>query len=240
MSAVKHFAEGSAEPQVQPGKIYLYSMRFCPYAHRAHLALNAKNVSYEPIFINLASKPKWYLDKFPAGRVPALWYNNELLYESLLLADFIDEEFPGTSLYPSEPVKKLKDRMLIEKFGPVAGVFYKVAMGEFNNENFLSLINSSVEFEKELESRGTKYFGGEKPLMVDYMIWPWFERFGSLPVLHGSEAKLPTDKIPKLIEWITLMKDQEAVKKHFAPPEVHSEHFKLRKQNDPAAFDLAV
>ncbi|XP_065219601.1 pyrimidodiazepine synthase-like [Planococcus citri] len=237
---VKHFAEGSTEPPLQPGNIYLYSMRFCPYAHRAHLALNAKNVSYEPIYINLSSKPKWYLDKFPAGRVPALWYKNELLYESLLLADFINEEFPGNALYPSEPVKKLKDRMLIEKFSSVPSAFYKVAMVEFNTENFTSLINHLVEIEKELVSRGTKYFGGDKPLMVDYMIWPWFERLDVLSYLYGSEAKIPTEKIPNLVNWTSLMKKDEAVKKHFAPAEVHGKHFKLRKENNPGAFNLAV
>lgn len=36
------------------------------------------------------------------------------------------------------------------------------------------------------------------------------------------------------------MKNDEAVKKHFVPAEVHGEHFKLRKQNDPRAFALAV
>lgn len=39
-------------------------------------------------------------------------------------------------------------------------------------------------------------------------------------------------------EWISLMKSNEAVKKHFASAEQHAQHFVLRKKNDPDAFDF--
>lgn len=35
--------------------------------------------------------------------------------------------------------------------------------------------------------------------MVDYMIWPWFERLDALSILYGSEAKIPPEKYPKLV-----------------------------------------
>lgn len=42
--------------------------------------------------------------------------------------------------------------------------------------------------------------------MIDYMIWPWFERLDLLAVLYGSEAKIPTEKIPNLVRFAHLYK----------------------------------
>lgn len=39
----------------------------------------------------------------------------------------------------------------------------------------------------------------ERPIMVDYMIWPWFERMLSLRVLHGIAAKFPEKRYRKLV-----------------------------------------
>lgn len=47
--------------------------------------------------------------------------------------------------------------------------------------------------------------GCNKPHMVDYMIWPWFERMEALPVLYGSEAQIPVDRFPNLVLFIYLL-----------------------------------
>lgn len=39
----------------------------------------------------------------------------------------------------------------------------------------------------------------ERPMMVDYMIWPWFERMLSLPVMYGVAAQFPEKRYPKLV-----------------------------------------
>ncbi|KAK7574230.1 hypothetical protein V9T40_011421 [Parthenolecanium corni] len=238
---VKHLAEGSTKPNFIDGAIYLFSMRFCPYAHRAHLILDAKNVKYEPIYINLSAKPKWYLELFPAGKVPAVLYKGELLSESLLLADFLNDEFAENPLHSTEPIKKFKDRLIIENFGKVTTAYYKLAMVEYNSENFEELLVSLDYLEKELVSRGTKYFGGnDKPLMVDYLIWPWFERFPAISIVYGNIAKIPEDRFPTLTKWNHSMENDPHVKKHFLTGAQYAKHFQLRKSNDPGAFDNVI
>ena len=50
-------------------------------------------------------------------------------------------------------------------------------------------------FEKEIHRRGTPYFGGKRAGMLDYVIWPWFER---MPIfLRGRE--LPNDRFPGMV-----------------------------------------
>lgn len=43
-------------------------MRFCPYAERSVLVLNAKNLQYDVVFINLDNKPEWIFQYSPKGK----------------------------------------------------------------------------------------------------------------------------------------------------------------------------
>lgn len=47
-------------------------MRFCPYAERSVLVLNAKNLQYDVVFINLDNKPEWIFQYSPKGKY-ILW-----------------------------------------------------------------------------------------------------------------------------------------------------------------------
>lgn len=40
---------------------------------------------------------------------------------------------------------------------------------------------------------------GDKPGMLDYMIWPWFERMEMLPVLSQGVIGIDLNKYPKLV-----------------------------------------
>nr|ACZ02430.1 glutathione S-transferase omega class [Drosophila melanogaster] len=63
MSNGRHLAKGSPMPDVpEDGILRLYSMRFCPFAQRVHLVLDAKQIPYHSIYINLTDKPEWLLE----------------------------------------------------------------------------------------------------------------------------------------------------------------------------------
>ena len=54
-------------------------------------------------------------------------------------------------------------------------------------------------FERELEERGTDYFGfPDRPGMLDYNIWPWFERFPFFNQAVGIDTK----PFPKLVSTL--------------------------------------
>ena len=60
--------------------------------------------------------------------------------------------------------------------------------------------NGIKYFEDELKSRGTTFFGGqEHPKMLDYMIWPWFERAEILPLIDKRLELLPKSDFPLLV-----------------------------------------
>lgn len=67
------------------------------------------------------------------GKVPCLELDNgEVLYESLVVADYLDEKYPEPRLYPLDPLAKAKDKLLIEKFNTsIIQTMYKVSFSEF-------------------------------------------------------------------------------------------------------------
>lgn len=181
-------------------------MRFCPFAHRVHLVLNAKNIPYHVAYINLSEKPEWYPKVNPSGKVPALQLANEehepFLVESMVIAEYLDEKYPQIKLYPADPLEKAQTKIWIERFGTIAAAFYRLTYEKNTDAVSDELLNTFYaelgKYEDELKRRGTKYFAGAKPGIFDYAIWPWFERFGILSSIVGEKYNLD-DKLPKLV-----------------------------------------
>ncbi|XP_033276968.1 glutathione S-transferase omega-1 isoform X2 [Orcinus orca] len=114
-------AGGSAPPgQVPEGLIRVYSMRFCPFAKRTLLVLKAKGIGHEVININLKNKPEWFFKKNPFGLVPVLENSQgQVIYESAITCEYLDEAYPGKKLLPDDPYEKACQKMVFELFSKV-------------------------------------------------------------------------------------------------------------------------
>lgn len=182
-------------------------MRFCPFAHRVHLVLNAKNIPYHVIYINLSDKPEWYAEVNPNGKVPAVQLVHEpyspFLVESMIICEYLDEKFPDVHLYPRDPLDKAQTKIWIERFGPIAGSFYRLVYeknAEDVNDKLLNDLYVGLKpFEEELTKRGTEFFGGQNPNILDYAIWPWFERLGILSTIVGEKFQFDHNNFPSLV-----------------------------------------
>lgn len=219
-------------------------MRFCPYAQRAHLALNAKNIPHDVVYINLKSKPEWYVEKIASGKVPALTVDGVDLYESLVIADFLDEKYPDRPLYiRGNPVRKALDRLLIERFSRVVSLLYRLYAGSSPTMD-VTLLDSIFDemdfFEKELAKRGTPFFFGEQPGMADYMIWPWCERLEMVRILGGDQFKVPKERFQRMFEWSKGMLEDNAVKATYCSPEQHAKFLQSFKAGTPDYDNILV
>jgi len=91
-----------------------------------------------------------------------------------------------------------------------------------------ALNKSLVAYEEELHDT---FFGGSKPGMVDYMIWPWIENVSRLSeagfVLNGD------GKLPKLAAWVKAMEADKAVQKTKAPEEIVTKFMQSMKEGKP-------
>jgi len=99
-------------------KITLYTSRYCPWAHRVHIALAELGLEFEEVAIDLAvPREKWYLEKVnPRGLVPALKYDNEVLTESGIITQFLCDAYPSHLLPAPTTPKAALERARIAFF----------------------------------------------------------------------------------------------------------------------------
>ncbi|KAF6736969.1 Glutathione S-transferase omega-1 [Oryzias melastigma] len=226
MSTEKSFAKGSAAPGPVPkDQIRLYSMRFCPFAQRTRLVLHAKGIKFETININLKEKPDWFLQKNPLGLVPVLETPaGEIIYESSITCEYLDEVYPEKKLLPSSPFAKAQQRMMLEHFSKIVPFFYRIPSAKRNGEDVSGMEAEMKEklgkLNEELVQKKTKFFGGDSITMIDYMMWPHFER----TEVYGVQNCL--DHTPELKKWMERMLEDPAVKATMFSIEAHGAFYK--------------
>lgn len=238
--STKHLAAGSIVPPIVPGKVRLYSMRFCPYAHRIHLVLDAKSVPHDIVYVNLTHKPEWLLEKNPFGKVPCIELENgETLYESLIIAEYLDDAYPENKLFPNDHLARAKDKLLINGFNTIINIMYKLNANSTPTDRdvFEEALKELEYFERELTLRGTPFFNGNSPGMVDLMIWPWWERSEVIRVLRGNQFSIPRDRFKTLLEWRSAMKENPVVRSSYLDTNVHAKYVASRRAGKPE-YDL--
>ncbi|XP_055280683.1 glutathione S-transferase omega-1-like isoform X2 [Moschus berezovskii] len=133
---VRSLGKGSDPPGPVPeGLIRVYSMRFCPFAKRTLLVLRAKGIRHEVININLKNKPEWFFKKNPSGLVPVLETSlGQLICESAITCEYLDEAYPGKKLLPGDPYEKACQKMVFESFSKVPSLMVGF-LGKQNKED---------------------------------------------------------------------------------------------------------
>ncbi|NWU74598.1 GSTO1 transferase, partial [Onychorhynchus coronatus] len=231
---------GSAAPGPVPGGLLrLYSMRFCPYAQRTRLVLRAKGISHEIININLKNKPDWFFEKNPSGLVPVLETSKgQLIWESPITCEYLDEAFPEKKLMPSDPYERARQKMVLEDFSKVTPLLFKHVVAVKDGQDTTALKAEITEkfgkFEEILSKCNTVFFGGNSISMLDYMIWPWFER------LEAFQLKDTLNHAPKLQRWMEAMKEDPAVKATMTDPQTFRNYLQLYLVNSPEACDYGL
>nr|ADC35418.1 glutathione S-transferase [Pinctada fucata] len=232
--SVKHLPKGSPFPPLTPGMMRMYNMQFCPFAQRTKLVLEYKEIPHEVVNVNLKYKPDWFRARNPLGLVPTLELGDIVVNESNVCNEFLDELYPNRKLIPSDIVRRARDRMLIETFGQVTGLFYEIpkSVAEGTQERPVKKWRRHMKrYENELQQRG-EYFGGGSPCMVDFALWPWFERLGVITVI-APETDVTSEEYPHLSTWIARMMELPAVKKTYINPRGHINFFKTLREGNP-------
>lgn len=166
---------------------------------------------------------------------------NEILIESLQIANFLDRTHPNPPLYSQNPEVARQEKDLILRVELLIHLWNRCVfqMEELNvNQWITKFVPHLIALEKELIKRGTKYFGGAKPgmvkssliikifngdplnsLQIDYVLWPWAERSECVNMSLKTTMPINVFNFPKLWHWKLDMLDDEAVKEAFVGPE---------------------
>ncbi|GBP65909.1 Pyrimidodiazepine synthase [Eumeta japonica] len=226
----KHLKKGDPLPPFA-GKLRVYNMRYCPYAQRTVLALNAKRVDYEVVNVNLVDKPEWLTTKSAFGKVPALEIADGVtIYESLVTVNYIDDVYPQRPLRTRDPLRRAYDQILIEAIGPVQNMVQKLGGApDAIDEPALDAYFKTLDLiQNELNKRRTAFLGGAEPGYGDYMIWPWLERI--LLYKHLNEkVEFNKPKYKQLAEYVQKMTEDPVVSQYAVSAEIFAklmENFK--------------
>ncbi|KAI7805428.1 glutathione S-transferase omega-1-like [Triplophysa rosa] len=225
-----HGKDSPAPGPVAKDLVRLYSMRFCPFAQRARLVLHAKGIKHEIVNINTKEKPAWFLEKNPNGTVPVLeTASGQVIYESPITCEYLEEVFPQKKLCPADPFERAQHKMLLENYSKVIPYFYKLSMtkGEDLSVPEKEFKEKLSQLNDTLSKKKTKYFGGDSLTMIDYLIWPWFERIEMMGLKHCL------DHTPELKLWIERMYENPSVKATMFSNDVHKVFFDSYMEGKP-------
>ena len=73
------------------------------------IVLRTKEVDFDVTYINLREKPDWFLKISPHGKVPVLKVEDQSLFESNAIAEYLDETV-APQLHPADPIKRARNR----------------------------------------------------------------------------------------------------------------------------------
>lgn len=192
----------------------LISFDLCPYVQRAAIVLKEKGVAFERIDIDLENKPDWFLAISPRGKVPLLKVDEEVLFESAPIVEFLDET-EGERLHPEDPVERARHRAWME--------FGSAALADIWT---IETANDHAAFEKAVAALKEKlarvegelgdgpYFAGERFSLVDAVFAPAFRYFDVLDRIVDLGI---FDGLPKVQAWRETLADRPSVRTAVVP-----------------------
>lgn len=192
--------------------LHLISHHLCPYVQRAVIVLDEKNIPHRRTYIDLANKPAWFAALSPLGRVPVLQAGEAVVFESQVIAEYLDEITPG-SLHPPPPLEKARHRSWIE-FGSetlnAIGALYNAKTAGSFEEKRLALHDKFARMDAELEG---PFFAGEAFHLIDGV---WGTIFRYLDVFDQIDEFGLTRDLPKTGTWREAVSSRPSVA-HAAP-----------------------
>ncbi|MFY0309936.1 glutathione S-transferase family protein [Leisingera sp. D0M16] len=193
--------------------LHLISHHLCPYVQRAVIVLSEKGIPHRRTYVDLADKPDWFRALSPLGRVPVLETGGRVLFESQVIAEYLDESTPG-SLHPANPLERARHRAWIE-FGSetlaVIGTLYNAP-----DEAAFAAAADTLRLRLnriEPEVAGP-FFGGDSFHMVDGVWGTIFRYFDTFDAIGDFGLMPDTGPITK---WRAAVAARPSVRQ--APPE---------------------
>lgn len=83
------------------------------YSQRVRLVLAEKGVAVEIVDVDPAHLPEDLVDLNPYNSLPTLVDRDLVLYESMVIMEYLDERFPHPPLLPVYPVARAQSRLLV-------------------------------------------------------------------------------------------------------------------------------
>ncbi len=142
--------------------------------------MRVKAVEFEVTYIDLRNKPDWFLDISPHGKVPVLQVDDQPLFESNAIAEYLDEVV-SPRLHPEDPLERARHRAwtdFVPTFAAGLSVYYSKTAEDVEarmptaHQRLAKITHALQE-----DARPGPYFGGDELCLVDAAYAPFLQRF---------------------------------------------------------------
>lgn len=196
------------------------------------IVLRAKDVEFDVTYINLREKPNWFLKISPHGKVPVLLVDDEPLFESNAIAEYLEETIEP-HLHPSDSIKRARNRAWTDfvptfagQLGNISYAKSKEALDEVLKDPPKGLQRLEDAIENERDEEGP-FFNGNALSLVDASYAPFLQRFTLVEKILQTGI---FSAYPNLQAWTDALVANECVQNSVAPEfyEVFAEGLKRR------------
>ncbi|KAI9847564.1 MAG: hypothetical protein M1837_002138 [Sclerophora amabilis] len=233
-------------------KMTLYTNHACPWAHRAHVALEELGIPFEEVIIDLdVPREEWYLKINPRGLVPALQLpTGEIIIESGIVAQYLADASPShllpASNSPGAALFRAKVNIFVSTFFDKALPVMMAALGvtdpkeaEAKAQDFVAVLEKEIE---PLLQDAAPFFGGsEKLTLAEVQAASFILRLYSWPKYGVISSSLPTalDRLPNFSRWAKAIHASKSATKIY-DEEKSSEKIKAKVEKMRAAAAAAA
>jgi glutathione S-transferase len=109
--------------------IRLYDYPDCPFCQKVRVVLAEKDLEYERVHVDLhkgEQRSPEFLKLNPYGKVPVLIDEDVVIYDSTIINEYLDEEYPNPPMMPEDSAGRGRVRLLEDfadnSFTPPAGL----------------------------------------------------------------------------------------------------------------------
>ena len=196
--------------------IKVYDAASSSNSDRVKIVLHEKGLPYDRVTLDLAKKEQKtpeFLRLNPYGKVPVIDDGGNVLFESCIINEYLDEKYPNPPLMPKDPYLRARGRVLVDYgLNHIHEAYWalRIEILKKESERSTSLIEEKRQTLRNMlryleDALGEKsYFLGEISL-TDIDLWPRFSRMEAWGVL-------PTPSLPRLNGWLQRMKERPSIK----------------------------
>jgi glutathione S-transferase len=195
-------------------RITLVSFHLCPYVQRAAIVLAEKGVPFTRVDVDLSAKPEWFKAISPLGKVPLLRIGDEVLFESAVIVEYL-EETRSPALHPADPLDKAQHRAWME-FG--SSILADIWVLETTKERSAFEQKTAVLTEKfgriEARLKEGPFFAGKEFSIVDAVFAPVFRYFDVFDTISSLGV---FDRLTKVSAWRAALAERPSVRGAVVP-----------------------
>lgn len=186
----------------------------CPFAQRSAIVLHEKGIAFEHLIIDLAHKPDWFRALSPLGKIPVLQVNDQVLFESAVINEYLDETH-SPQLHPTDPLQRATNRAWIE-FGSELMMNLVRLIRAADEASFLEQQHSWIEKTQRLEAvlNHQPFFNGATFALIDAAYAPLFVRIDTLQQYCALNL---LDHAPKIQAWAKHLVGRASVQAALSP-----------------------